>query len=843
MLGDAIAESGGRDLLAEVEALRTGTIALRGHPTPARRRHVLELVDRLDRTRAEDVIRAFTCYFQLVNLAEERERVRVLRARSRSGKQVKDSIGALEVAPSALVDIRITPVLTAHPTEAKRRAVLEHLWRIGRLLEQLEDLPLGASDEHEIRRRLREEISGLWRTEPIRRHRPEPLDEVRAVLALFDETIFRALPGVYREMDRKLDPDGCGTRPPSFAPFLRWGTWVGGDQDGNPAVTAEVTSAAMAIQTDHALRGLEAAARRIARTLSVSERDVPPSRALRRVLARSAEAMPAAAVELSRTLPDAPHRRTLALSAHRLAATRAGTGGGYGGPDEFSRDIDALQRSLDAAGAKRLAWGELQHLRWQVETFGFHLAAMEVRQHSEVLAAAREEVAGAGMDAGSRRRVSARTRKVLATFRGIGDIQERLGVGACERFIVSFTRSASDLAGVIELARLAVPEGPPDLLPVPLLESRRELATATSILEAWTSMPVGRRLLRRRNQELEVMVGYSDSAKEIGMLAANIELYRAQRAMADWARDRHVRLTIFHGRGGALGRGGGPASRAISAEPPGTVAGRFKVTEQGEVAFARYANAALARRHLEQLTNAVVRASLDHPDGSGDVADRFVSEIDTMARASRAHHEMLLHTNDFVEFFRRVTPIAQIGTLPIASRPVSRGIAGTTRVADLRAIPWVFAWSQSRVNLTGWYGLGTGLAAVASRRGGLGRLREMAEGWPFFATLLENAELSLAKADPVIAETYLARGGRPELTTAILDELARTTEMVLRVTRHTRLLDAKPDLQRAIEFRNPYVDALSLLQVRFLGERQDARTERLIQATISGVAAGLQNTG
>jgi phosphoenolpyruvate carboxylase len=841
-LGDAIAESGGGELLAQVESLRKAAIALRGHPTTARRRRVTELVERLNVGQAEDVIRAFTCYFQLVNLAEERERVRSLRDRSRSGKPVKDSIAALDVDAAALVDIRITPVLTAHPTEAKRRAVVEHLWRIGDLLAQLEDLPLGASEELEVRRRLREETAGLWRTEPIRRHRPEPLDEVRAMLALFDETIFRALPAIYREMDRKLDPDGCGSRPPGFEPFLRWGTWVGGDRDGNPTVTADVTRAAMAIQTDHALRGLEAAARRIARTLSVSDRDVPASQGLRRALARGRSAVPHAAAELERKLPDAPHRRALGLAAHRLAATRAEVPGSYDGPGAFIKDIDVLQRSLAAGGAPRLAWGELQHLRWQAETFGFHLAALEIRQHSEVLAAARRELTD-----GVRRRPSAQTREVVATFRAIADIQARLGPRACERVIVSFTRSADDLAGVLDLARLSVPEGPPDVVPVPLLESRNELASATEILQGWVRRPAAKRLLRRRRGELEVMVGYSDSAKEVGMLAANIELYTAQRAMAAWARAQSLRLTIFHGRGGALGRGGGPASRAIAAEPPGSVNGRFKVTEQGEVAFARYGNPALARRHLEQLTNAVVRATADGSHGGSDPrhdpADRFIAEIETMSEVSRMRYRSLVETEGFVEFFRRVTPIAQIGTLPIASRPVSRGVDAAMGLDDLRAIPWVFAWSQSRVNLTGWYGLGTGLGAVVSERGGLARLRAMAEGWPFFQTLLENAELSLAKADRAIADLYLARGGRRDLTKAIREELTLTTELVLEITGQDRLLNARADLQRAIEFRNPYVDALSFLQVRFLDERATARTERLIQATISGVAAGLQNTG
>lgn len=846
MLGDAIAESGGKALLASVEALRTATIAYRGHPTGARLGRITQLVDGLDLRQAEDVIRAFTCYFQLVNLAEERHRVRTLRRRARSGMPVKDSIGALEADPASVADLRIQPVLTAHPTEAKRRAVVEHLWRIGALIEQLEDLPLGASEELEVRRRMREEIAGLWRTDPIRPHRPEPLDEVRAVLALFDQTIFTTLPAVFREMDRRIDPEGAGIRPPAFAPFLRWGTWVGGDRDGNPGVTADVTRAAVSIQSDHVLRGLEAASRRIARTLSVSDRDVPPSRALRRGLARAAADMPQIANELERKLSDAPHRRMLGLAAHRLAATRTDTSGAYAGPKELLNDIDLLQRSLAAGGAPRLAYGELQHLRWQVEAFGFHLASMEVRQHSSVLASALAELTAPGRETATA--PSPSTREVLATFRAIADIQQRFGVEACDHVIVSFTRSADDLAGVLRLARLAVPEGPPEIVPVPLLESRKELAAAPDILDAWVSRPEARRLLRRRNGEFEVMVGYSDSAKEAGMLAANLELYGAQRAMAAWARTRGLRLTIFHGRGGALGRGGGPASAAITAQPPGSVAGRFKVTEQGEVAFARYGNPALARRHIEQITNAVVRASADKATVASDPvasdpADGFADEIDRLSSASRVHYEELVHDVGFVEFFRRVTPIAQIGTLPIASRPASRGIDDTTALEDLRAIPWVFAWGQSRINLTGWYGLGAGLAAVAERRGGITRLRAMARDWPFFSTLLDNAELSLAKADPTIAGRYLARGGRADLTATILDEMARTTELVLSVTGHTRLLDGRPDLQRAIEYRNPYVDALSFLQIRCLDERPSTRTERLVQASISGVAAGLQNTG
>jgi phosphoenolpyruvate carboxylase len=340
------------------------------------------------------------------------------------------------------------------------------------------------------------------------------------------------------------------------------------------------------------------------------------------------------------------------------------------------------------------------------------------------------------------------------------------------------------------------------------------------------------------------MLGYSDSAKESGVLAANLLLYDAQRRLSAWADERDVRLTIFHGRGGALGRGGGPTNRAILGQPPGSGTGRFKVTEQGEVAFARYGNLALAERHLEQITNAVMLASASSEmrDAAGD----FEPETTTLREASERAYRELVDREGFADFFRKVTPIEEIGTLPIGSRPASRRAGG--ELASLRAIPWVFAWTQNRCNIPGWYGLGSGLAAVAAGSDGLERLRRMFHDWPFFTSFLENAELSLSKADLRIGLRYLSLGGDADLAAAIEEEFRLTAEMVLAVTEHERLLDCRPQLQTAVQLRNPYVDALSFLQLRFLAELgepgpRDARMERLVQATISGIAAGLQNTG
>jgi phosphoenolpyruvate carboxylase len=373
---------------------------------------------------------------------------------------------------------------------------------------------------------------------------------------------------------------------------------------------------------------------------------------------------------------------------------------------------------------------------------------------------------------------------------------------------------------------------------VPLFESRRELEHATEILNRIVHLRDVRTRLRANGNALEVMVGYSDSAKESGVLSASLLLYRAQCEIAAWGRRRGLRVTIFHGRGGALGRGGGPTARAIAAQPPGSVDGRFKVTEQGEVAFARYGQPDVARHHVEQLLAATASA----PDaGVPDPADAFAEQIAVMEAASTATYRSLVDSPGFAAFFTRVTPIRQIAGMPIASRPVSR-TAAVEDLDALRAIPWVFAWAQARVNLTGWFGLGSGLAAVADGHGGVAALRRMHRVWPFFAVVIENAEVSIAKTDRAIAARYLARGERPDLTATILEELDRTTELIANVTGHERPLEGRPVLRAAFDLRAPYIDALSFLQLRFL-DAGDASAQRVVQATIGGVAAGLQNTG
>jgi len=846
LLGQVVAEGGGPDLLADVERLRRAVIAARDSDEEDLAAERLAASWPL--ARAEEVARAFTCYFHLANLAEEHHRARILRERDRTPAEVRESLAATvaeirteqgEERLRALLDgLELHPVLTAHPTEARRRAVVSAIRGIGEQLERLDDPRCSDPEERDARRRLLEAIDVLWRTAQLRSTQLQPMDEVRATLAVFDDTLLSVVPAIYRRLDAALSPDDAGRRPPLAPAFARFGTWVGGDRDGNPHVTAAVTAEAMRVQFDQALRALEATARRVGRALTADAATTPESADLERRLAAAQAIAPGRLAGIAQRSPGEPHRQFVLHVAERILATRTGDALAYADPAELLGDLRAAQASLARAGAARLAYGELQVLVWQVETFGFHLAELEVRQHSQVLERALAEV-GAG---GER---SPETEEVLATLRTMADLQRRYGVDACRRYVVSFTRGPDDVAAVHELAARAGGR-PPVLDVVPLFETGDDLRRAAAILDGVVDLPAVRRRLDETGGRLEVMIGYSDSAKEGGPVFATLALFDAQAALAAWAARRGVTLTLFHGRGGALGRGGGPANRAVLAQAPGSVAGRFKVTEQGEVIFARYGNPAIAARHLEQVASAVLLASSPAvADRASRAAARFQPLAARIAPPARAAYRRLVEAGGFAAWFALVSPIEELSSLRIGSRPARRG--GAPDLENLRAIPWVFAWSQTRLNLPGWYGLGSALAAAE-----LDELRDAYAAWPLFTSLVDNAEMSLAKTDRRIAVRYLALGGRPDLSAQVLDEYDRTLERLLAVTGHRRLLESRRVLSRAVELRNPYVDALSHLQLRALralragagDEAEDReRLERLLLLTVNGVAAGLQNTG
>jgi phosphoenolpyruvate carboxylase len=878
LLDEALEESGAadvrratRDLLRAIE--ETDHDSDPGSETGVDPERLTPATDDLPATVLEQVAGALTVRFHVMNLAEERHRVRAFLAGGAGGVGTRPwpSLQSEGVDADALQRLRVHPVLTAHPTEARRRAVAAALRRIGHQLDRHDDPQRGPVERQVTLRRLREEIEVLWRTSYLRTTRPTPFDEVRTAMAVFDDNLLRIVPRLYRSAEAAAGVSEPGVSPPVVPAFVRFGSWIGGDRDGNPFVTADVTRQTVGIQAEQALRALAASVDRVGRTLTLDAASTPPSRALRDALARAAVADPDTAAGIAVASPDEPHRQLMLHAAVRLVATRRGeVGVAYRGPDELLDDLHLVQSSLADAGAHRAAYGELQNLIWQVETFGFHLAELEVRQHSAVHRATLTEllaqVAGvddpgaAAGDAALLDRLATEgwpehveatsddAREVLNTLRVLAWLQERWGPRSCGRYVISFSRTAADLVAVRALARLAVGERPMRLDVVPLFETGEDLRRCTEVLEGWWELDSTQAWVTQRGRAVEVMVGYSDSSKDVGPVSATLGLYDAQERLTSWAAERGAELTIFHGRGGSLGRGGGPVHRAILAQPPGSVGMRFKVTEQGEVIFARYGHVTIGQRHLERVTSAVMRAaSPEIEERNAAAAARFAELAARLDEASRTAYRSLVEMPGFADVVALSSPLEEIGELRMGSRPVRRSGAQSGRdLADLRAIPWVFAWSQTRANVPGWFGLGSALAAV----GDLDLLRTAAREWPLLGALLDVAEMSLAKSDRRLAEQFLALGGRPDVTERVITEMDLTRQWVLDVLEQEVLLEQEPALREALEMRAPYVDALSVLQLRALREMRSAATteeqsawRRVMLVAVNGVAAGLQNTG
>ena len=838
LLGTVLTESGGADLLADVEKLRELTIAAYDDASTGAFSRAEELVESFTLERAEQVARAFTCYFHLVNLAEEYHRVRALRSRDAGGatdRAPEDTLGGAwnflvaelgEDEARARIDaLEFRPVLTAHPTEARRRAVAASIREISELLAERDDPRLGERGLAANRRELNTAVDRLWRTSPLRLTKPTPLDEIRTVTGIFDQTLFEALPRMYRAIDALLqDPDVPA--PPRAPSFVRLGSWIGADRDGNPNVTAPITRSAAATTADHG--ALLEKAQTVGAALILDAVTTPPSPELESLWNRQHQLAAELTAEVAVRSPNEPHRRVMLVVAERIAATRRRDADlAYAGPEELLADLRVVQSSLAAAGDARQAYGDLQDLIWQVETFGFHLVEYEVRQHSKV-----HNQALAELDAGGE--LSPMSEEVLETIRSIAAIQHRYGEVAAHRYVISFATSAADIAAVYRLAEAAMgsAEDIPVLDVIPLFETFADLQSSVAALDDMIELPQVKERMAQTGRRIEIMLGYSDSSKDVGPVAATLALYDAQEQIAQWAERNDITLTLFHGR----------------AQPPGSVDGRFKLTEQGEVIAARYGNPVIAHRHVEQVAAAtLVQATPAIEERNSTAAQDFAEIAATMDAASRERFFELVHAEGFAPWFAQVTPQEEVGWLPLGSRPARRGLS-VESLEDLRAIPWVFAWTQARINLTGWFGLGTALAAV----GDLDTLRDAYRRWPLLATLIDNVEMSLAKTDERIARRYLALGDREDLAELVLEEMALTRQWVVDITGQERLLAGHRVLGRAVQLRSPYVDALSLLQLRALralrstdgsDETQDEAIRRLMLLSVNGVAAGLQNTG
>jgi phosphoenolpyruvate carboxylase len=810
ILGRVLVEQEGEALLETEELIRRLARAGRsGEP----RDELRTAVGGLDLDAQGKVLRAFAAYFQLANLAEQHHRLRRRRAYEHEERIPRESlaeafarleragVGSDELVRAA-AHVSLELVFTAHPTEATRRTFLAAHRRLADRLTELDDPTLPPSRRDEIDAEITEEVTTLWQTDEVREQRPRVVDEIRHGLWFFEQSLFKAAPRLLAAYRSRL--------PGAPLPF-RFGTWIGGDQDGNPEAGPETIEAALDRARSLSLARYREEVRALAASLGVSGSLVGVSDELLASIARDERELPEYAASIGSQNEGEPYRRKLSFVWWRLGNE------GYDRVSELAADLDVIDGSLRAHRGTRIADGRLAELRRRVELFGFHLAKLDVRLHARELAL--------------------RNERVRETFAAVRRARSRHGPDALDTVIVSGTASTDDV-----LAALDASDEPLSI--VPLFESIADLRAAPRVVEELLDEPRFGRRVEGRGRRLEVMVGYSDSGKDGGYLTAQWEIYRAQEELAAVAARRGLELTIFHGRGGSAGRGGGPTHAAILAQPPGHPPGRLKLTEQGETISFRYGLPGLAHRELEAAVSAALLAAF--PDVIA--ADARDAPRETMERLSATAHAayraLVWDDREFVRFFRSFTPADELALLRIGSRPERRP-AGEDYLGSLRAIPWVFAWTQNRCLLPAWYGCGSAFASAD-----LAELRGLYRGWPFFRSLLENLEMTLAKSSLDISAEYLSLVDDARLFGRIAEEHERTVAAVLEIVEARELLDRHPVVQRSIGLRNPYVDPMNAIQVDLLRRHRAAttaeerdRVRRPLLRSIAGIAAALRNTG
>jgi len=892
LLGEVIREQEGEELFAAVEELRRAAIRHReggeadlgeewSGEDDVRMAAAEERVAGMDTGAAYRLTKAFAIYFELTNLAETNHRKRRRRAvqvGDQEGEQPGTLTGTLRrlagegrtaVELLALLrQVEVIPVFTAHPTEVSRRTVLFKRSRISRALAALDRVPLSPAEADDRAAEVAAEITTLWQTDEVRRSRPSVRDEIQMGLDLYARVLIGTVPEMYASLARAFQAAYGEAPPPEALPrVISFGSWIGGDRDGNPFVTPGATENALALArrtvVQHYIRSLEALVER----LSPSARQVPVSDALAQALEGYAGSIPSLDPRPGERSGDEVYRRFLGYVGWRLRAARdvPVQPRGYAAASELAEDLRLIRESLAENRGRRLAERLVDPLLRQVETFGFHLHTLDLRQHARVHRTAYAELFAAGPEGEEGQGeggtalpgpLSQSTRELQETLRALVELKRRYAPEAVRAYVISGARSARD---VIVLARLLEASGvpvaadgeEPGVMPVPLFESIEDLRASPQVCrELWTRADY-RRLLDSWGGRQEVMLGYSDSNKDGGMLTSSWEIFRAHRELHRAAEECGVRLRLFHGRGGTVGRGGGPTHRAISAQPAGAFTGEIRITEQGEVLNWKYADPVLAERSLDLM----VAASLGALAGSAAVpagqAERWEAAMEELSESAFAFYRAHIADDpDVVTYFHQGTPVDELEHARIGSRPARRREGGG--LDELRAIPWVFGWMQSRHGLPGWFGVGHALESFAA--GGEARLallREMMASFPLFEDMIRNVETALAKADLSIARRYAElvedRSLRERVFEGIAEEFGRTRRLVLRVTGQGNLLERNPVLARSIRLRNPYVDPLSLIQVSLLRRKrageEGEEIDYALAATINGIAAGLRNTG
>ncbi len=900
ILGDVIREQEGKEAYELIERVRRLSVAYRLKKDASAGRVLDRLLKNLSNDQTVSVIRAFSYFSHLANIAEDRHHVRRRLHHERQGHLQEGSL-ALSFERLHQADIRaadvaqmlqrayIAPVLTAHPTEVQRKSILDAERAIAELVGQRDELHT-ERERRDNEDAIRARVTQLWQTRMLRYTKLSVADEIENALSFYQSTFLRQIPRLYRELEEAMP----GHAVPSF---LRMGHWIGGDRDGNPNVSADTLRQAMARQSEVALRFYLTEVHELGAELSISNLLAPVTPAMRALAERSPDRNP--------HREDEPYRRALSGIYARLAATLQALTGTealrhavapqdpYADPAALLADLQVIEDSLRSHHAQALVGPRLAPLKRALQVFGFHLATLDLRQSSdkheavvaELLKTARIESDYGALDEAGRRTLllrllnDARPLRVrgagyselalgeLAIFEAAGEMLARYGREALRHCIISHTESVSDLLEVLLLQKecglltgTLDAEASNRLIVVPLFETIGDLRQASTIMRDYYALPGIAALVQRSGGEQDIMLGYSDSNKDGGFFTSNWELYQAELALVavfePLERTPGITLRLFHGRGGTVGRGGGPSYQAILAQPPGTVKGQIRLTEQGEVIGSKYAHPEIGRRNLETLVAATVEATLLHPTKSAPRP--FLEAAARLSEASYAAYRALVYeTPGFTDYFFSATPIREIAELNIGSRPASR--KASRAIEDLRAIPWGFSWGQCRVALPGWCGFGTAIAQFlgqgAERDARLELLRRMYRQWPFFRTLLSNLDMVLAKSDLRIAARYVElvedkRLGK-RIFAAIRAEWDRTHEALALVTGETERLQSNPTLARSIEHRFPYLDPLNHLQVELMRRHRqrkgndpaDERMRRGIHISINGIAAGLRNTG